>query len=188
MRFFAAEKGIPLQLESISIANNEHLQPNFIAINRVSELPVLELDDGTRITESLAICRFLEAQQPEPNLLGRSALERAQIEQWTLRLMFRLYVPLTQVYRNTHPFWADRLTQVPPYGELARSAVLAELTLLDAHMRGREFFAAERFTMADIVACTSIDFGKPSKIRIGPEHTELLRWHASTSARPAARS
>ena len=187
MRFFAAEKGIALQLVPIIIAAGDTQSAEFIAINRSAEVPVLELDDGTHITESLAICRYLEALQPEPNLLGRNPLEQAQIEQWSLRLMFRLYVPITQVFRNTHPFWAQRLTQVRAYGEVARQQVLAELAMLEMHMTQTEYVAGGRFTMADIIAVTSIDFGRPSKIRLGADHPALQRWHTLITARPAAK-
>lgn len=188
VRFFAAEKGIPLELVPLSIAGGDTARPLFGAINPAHEVPVLELDDGRHLTESLAICRYLEALRPEPNLLGRDAFETAQIEQWVLRLMFRLYVPMTQVFRNTHPFWAERITQVPAYGELARTAVLGELAALESQLIGRDFIVADRFTLADIVACTTIDFGKPSKIRLTSDQPQLLRWHASIAARPAAKA
>ncbi len=188
VRFFAAEKGIALELVPTNIAARDTAKPEFVAVNDAAEVPVLELDDGSHLTESLAICRYLEALQPEPNLLGRTAREQAEIEQWVLRLMFRLYVPMTQVFRNTHPFWADRLTQVPEYGELARAAVLGELAKLETHMFDREYVAAGRFTLADIVACTTIDFGKPSKIRLSDAQPQLQRWHAAISARPAAKA
>lgn len=188
VRFFAAEKGIALELLPTSIAAGDTAQALFAAINPAREVPVLELDNGHRFSESLAICRYLEAQHPEPNLLGRDAFETAQIEQWTLRLMFRLYVPMTQVFRNTHPFWVGRVTQVPEYGELARAAVVQELAVLEAHLRGRDFIAADRFTMADIVTCTTIDFGKPSKIRLTPEQPQLQRWYAGIAGRPAAKA
>ena len=102
--------------------------------------------------------------------------------------MFRLYLPLTQVFRNTHAFWVGRLTQVPQYGEVARAAMLTELAALEAHLAGRDYIAADRFTLADIVACTTIDFAKVSKIRLQSEQCELTRWHAGISARPAAKA
>ncbi len=102
--------------------------------------------------------------------------------------MFRLYVPTTQVFRNCHPFWAERLKQVPEWGELQRAAVLAEYDALDAWLVGRDFVASDRFTMADIVAYTSIDFGKPSGLRVGDARPALKRWFDAVGARPSARA
>jgi glutathione S-transferase len=102
--------------------------------------------------------------------------------------MFRLYVPTTQVFRHTHPFWATRLRQIPDWGAQARTAVLEEYALLDRALEGREFIARDRFSMADIVAFTSIDFGKPSNLRVTDAQPDLKRWYAAVGARPSARA
>ena len=188
VRFLLAEKSIQLPSVVVDIATGAAQTPAFRQINPLAELPVLELDDGSRLTESLAICRYLESLYPEPNLLGRDARETAEIEMWTLRLMFRLYVPTTQVFRNTHSFWAGRIQQVREYGELMRNAVIDMHELLDGVLAKRQYLAGERFTMADIVGFTSIDFGKPSNLRIGDAHPNLKRWYAEIGARPAAKA
>jgi glutathione S-transferase len=188
VRMYAAEKGLPLEIVEIDIAAGEHRSPAYLAVNPLAELPTLELPDGTLLTESLAICRWLEDEHPEPNLFGRTPRERAAINRWIDRLMFRLYVPTTQVFRHTHPFWATRLQQVPEWGELARAAVLAEYALLDRALEGREFVARDSFSMADVVAFTSVDFGKPSNLRVTDAQPNLQRWYAAVGARPSARA
>jgi len=188
VRMYAAEKGIALELTEIDIAAGAHHAPEYLAVNAVGELPTLERDDGTRLTESLAICRWLEEEHPEPNLFGRTPRERAEVNRWVDRLMFRLYVPTTHVFRNTHPFWATRLEQVAQWGEVQRAAVLAEYDALEAWLGGREWIAVERFTMADIVGYTAIDFGKPSGLRIGDARPALKRWYEAVGGRPSARA
>jgi glutathione S-transferase len=188
VRMYAAEKGIALERIEVDIAAGANSAPEYLAINALGELPTLERDDGTRLFESLAICRWLEERQPEPNLFGATSDERAEVNRWIDRLMFRLYLPTTQVFRNCHPFWAERLTQVPAWGELQRAAVMAEYDALDAWLAGRDIVASERFTMADIVAFTSIDFGKPSGLRVGDARPALKRWFEAVGARPSARA
>jgi glutathione S-transferase len=185
---YAAEKGIALEQIEVDIAKGENSAPDYLAVNALGELPTLERDDGTRLAESLAICRWLEEQQPQPNLFGATSGERAEVNRWIDRLMLRLYVPTTHVFRNCHPFWAERLQQVPAWGELQRAAVLAEYDALDAWLGGRDFVASDRFTMADIVAYTSIDFGKPSGLRVGDARPALKRWFDAVGARPSARA
>ncbi|MBS0394851.1 MAG: glutathione S-transferase family protein [Proteobacteria bacterium] len=188
VRMYAAEKGIALELVEVDIAARAHQAPEFLAINPLGELPVLVREDGSTLTESLAICRWLEEQHPEPDLFGRDALERAEVNRWIDRLMFRLYVPTTHVFRHTHAFWAGRVTQLPAWGELEREAVRAEYAALDAALAGRPFVAGARFTMADIVAYTSVDFGKPSGLRVGAEQPALRRWYEAVGGRPSARA
>ncbi len=188
LRIFLAEKGLEIPTVEVDLAGNENLDPAFLAINPLGELPALVLDDGRVITESIAACRYLEALHPEPNLFGRDADERAVVDQWTYRVMFRLYEPVRQAFRNTHRFWADRIHQVPEFGTLAREAALAELKALDAELAGREFLAGARYTFADITALCAIDFGKPSDIRVTGALPNLKRWHAAVSARPSAKA
>lgn len=188
VRIFLAEKGITVPTVVLDMAKNEHQQEEYLRINPCGELPALVLDDGTCLTESIAICRYLEAQHPSPPLFGATPLEQAQVEMWSLRLMFRLYVPATQVFRNTHKFWAGRIPQVPEYGELARAHVVAEFERLNTHLAQRRFIAGEQFTFADIVAFTTVDFGKPSNIRIQPDQHHLKRWYDAVAARPSAKA
>ena len=186
VRMFAAEKGLDIPRIAVDIAGGGTQAEDFLRINPLGEVPVLELDDGTRLTESLAICRYLESIAPEPNLMGRNPREAADIESAVLQLMFRAYVPTTQAFRHTHKFWAGRIAQVPEYGALAREAVLAEWARLEQLLAHREYLAGDRFTFADIVGFTTLDFGKPAGIRLQPGQVALARWHAAVAARPSA--
>lgn len=186
VRMFAAEKGLDIPRIAVDIAGGGTQAEDFLRINPLGEVPVLELDDGTRLTESLAICRYLESIAPEPNLLGCNPREAADIESAVLQLMFRAYVPTTQAFRHTHKFWAGRIAQVPEYGALAREAVLAEWARLEQLLAHREYLAGDRFTFADIVGFTTLDFGKPAGIRLQPGQVALARWHAAVAARPSA--
>ena len=188
VRMFAAEKAIPLDIVEIDIAAGDTQKAAYLSINPLGELPALERPDGTILNESLAICRWLEEQNPTPCLFGSTADERSDINAWIDRLMFRLYVPTTHVFRHTHPFWEKRLTQVPAWGELQRTAVLAEYAALDKHLTQKHFIVGEQFSMADIVAYTSIDFGKPSKLRVTEAMPELLRWYQNIGSRPSAQA
>ena len=188
VRMFLAEKGLPFETIPVDIAAGDTASADFLAVNPLGELPVLELDDGTRLRESLAICRYLETMQPEPALLGRDPRERAEIESIVLQLMFRVYVPTTHAFRHTHKFWAGRIPQVPEYGVLAQQTVLAEWQRLDSELASREFLAGDRFSFADSVGYTTLEFGKPSGIRLQEGQDHLRRWHAAIAARPSAKA
>jgi glutathione S-transferase len=188
VRMYCAEKGVEIPLVEIDIAARAHQAPAYLAVNPLGELPTLELDDGTCLTESLAICRYLEELHPEPPLFGRTIAERYEVNRWIDRLMTRMYVPTTHVYRNTHAFWADRLTQVPAWGELQRAVVLEEYAALDRLLGTREYVAGPAFTMADVVAFTTLEFGKPSNLRASPDQVHLQRWYEAVKARPSAKA
>jgi glutathione S-transferase len=189
VRVFLAEKGVAYDTIEVSLAASAHLTPEFRKKNPVQLLPVLELEDGRVLRESMAICRFIEEQVPEPNLFGADAWERAQIEQWNRHAEFELLYPITQVFRNTHVYWQGRIRQAPEFGEIMRERVATRFDWLDQELGGRAYFAGDRFTVADITALCAIDFGKVSKIRIDPAtHPNLAAWHARVSARPSAKA
>ena len=188
VRMFAAEKSIPLEYIDISIADGANRATGFLEVNPLGETPVLEREDGSRTTESLAICRWLEELHPIPNLFGRDADERLAVNRWIDRLMFRMYVPTTEVFRHTHAFWAGRIEQVPAFGELQRKAVRAEWQDLDAALASRAFVARESFSMADVVAFTTIDFAKVIGMRVSSDLPALQRWYDAARARPSAQA
>ena len=188
VRMFLAEKGIDYERIDLSIAEGETRRAEFLAINPLGEVPVLELDSGQYLTESLAICRFLEAEFPEPPLLGRTALERAVIDAAFQRIMFRAYVPSTLAFRHTHKFWQGRIEQVPQFGAIARQQVLDEWQLINQELAAKPYLAGDDFSFADIVAFTTLDFGKPSGIRMLDEQIHLKRWYAEVAARPSAKA
>jgi glutathione S-transferase len=188
VRVFLAEKGIAVPIEQVDITKAVNRGPEFRTKNPLGTVPVLELDDGTCIAESVAICRYFEETQPAPPLMGVDAKDRAVVEMWQRRMEFELFIPVAQVFRNGHPFFAGRIPQVAEWGEVSRRHAEATMAWLDRELEGREFIAGPRYTIADVTALCGIDFGRVSKIRIAPELTNLSRWHTAVSARPSAKA
>lgn len=186
VRIFLAEKGIDVPYEPVDIGKAENRKSPYIDKNPMGTLPLLELDDGTCIAETVAICRYFEEQQPEPPLMGTDARDRALVEMWQRRMELELAVPIMQVFRNTHDFFKGRLVQVPEYGEACRGSATKRLEWLDSELADREFVAGDRYTIADITALCGIDFGRVTGITIGPEQKNLARWHEAVSSRPSA--
>jgi len=188
VRIFLAEKGITVPVVPMDIGKAENRKPPFLAKNPLGGLPVLELDDGTCIAESVAICRYFEETQPQPPLLGTSATDRALVEMWQRRMELELFRNVTGCFQNTHAFFKGRISQVPEYGEVCRNAARARLAWLDGELASRPFVAGERYTIADITALCAIDFGRVSDIRIAPEQKHLQRWYDAVSSRPSAKA
>jgi len=186
VRVFLAEKGVAVPYEPVDIVKADNRSEAFRRKNPLGTLPVLALDDGTHIAESVAICRYFEETHPEPPLMGVDARDRALVEMWQRRMELEIFLPITQVFRNLHPFFAGRIPQVAEWGEVNRKAAERSLAWLDTVLAEREFVAGDRYTIADITALCAIDFGRVSKIRIAPEHTHVQRWHGAVSARPSA--
>jgi glutathione S-transferase len=188
VRIFLKEKGIEVPIEPVDIVTAANRAPEFRTKNPLGTLPVLELDDGTCIAESVAICRYFEETQPNPPLMGVDPKDKAVVEMWQRRMELELFIPITQVFRNLHPFFKGRIPQVPEWGEVNRKAAVDRLAWLDGVLADRPFIAGPRYTIADITALCGIDFGKVSGIRIQPEHKNLARWHAEVSSRPSAKA
>jgi len=189
VRIFLAEKGITVPFEQIDMMKLEHRTEAFTRINPVQQVPVLVLDDGTTISESIAICRYFEDIQPEPALFGRTAKERALVEMWNRRIEHGLHFRITQVFRHTHPAMAPlERPQVTVWGEANREKVIEQLQFLDAELANRPFVAGDAFSVADITALVAIDFMKPAKLERPASLTNVARWHADVSARPSAKA
>jgi glutathione S-transferase len=186
VRIFAAEKGIALPMRDLSIPAREHKSEEFLAINPRGQIPALQLDDGTVIAESVAICRYLEALHPEPPLFGTGALEQAQVEMWSRRAEQVLGGPVSAVWVHTHPFTARLPGRNAEWGEANRPRVDDAMRFFDVSLEGREFLAADHFTIADILLLTAIDFAGFIGIPIPEDLPSLRAWHARVSARPSA--
>jgi glutathione S-transferase len=154
----------------------------------MGRVPVLELDDGSCISESVAICRYFEELQPDPPLMGVDALDRATVEMWNRRMEFEIFAPCSHAFRHLHQFFAGRYPQVTDWGEECRRAAREALGWLDRELAEREFIAGDRLTIADITALCGIDFGRVSKIRIQDEHENLKRWYEAVSSRQSAKA
>jgi len=188
VRIFLAEKGIEVPTVQVDIGKAENRQPDYLARNPMGGVPILELDDGTVLAESVAICRYFEETQPEPPLLGKGPQERARVEMWQRRMELEVALPIMQCFRNTHDFFKGRIPQVPEYGEVCRKTARSRMKWLDGELAGREFVAGDRYTIADITALVGIDFGRVTGIRVQPEQKHLQRWHEAVSARPSAKA
>jgi glutathione S-transferase len=185
VRWLMAEKGITgIEIVEVDIFAGEHKTPAYRGKAGLSHVPALELDDGVTITESIAICRYLEARYPEPNLLGRDPEEVAVIEMWTRRCEIYLANPLMQVVRHTHPMLAALEPPVPAVADYMRAAAERFMSTLDHRLSDREFVAADRITTADIVAAVGIDFARLVKYRPPAELVNLDRWFSALKQRP----
>lgn len=190
VRIFLAEKRIDLPRTHVKMVKREHKSPEFLQKNTLGQVPVLELDDGSFLSESIAICRYLEALHPTPALFGRDAREQAFVEMWTRRAEFRLWNPLGQVWLNDDPRTAHvNPTQFPEYGRKNRKIVANAMQWLDAQMAdGREFLAGGTYSIADIVLLCGIDFAKFANMDMPEDATHLRAWHARVSSRPSAQA
>lgn len=189
VRIFLAEKGITIPVEQVDLIKLEHRSPEFTAWNPFQQVPVLILDDGTAISESVAICRYFEEQQPEPALMGRDTMSRVKIEMWQRRMELGLFYPIAQCFRHSHPAMAElEKPQVKEWAEANRSRVLKVLSWLDQELAGRSYIAGDEYTIADITALVAVDFMKPARIERPSELKHLARWHAEVSSRPSAKA
>ncbi len=187
VRIFLAEKGIEVPLVPVDMGAMEHRGGDVAARNPLHRLPVLELDDGTVLCESVAICRYFEEIQPEPALFGRGAFGTAQVEMWQRRLELNLLLPVGFAFRHIHPAMKEwEVPQLPEWGEANKPKVLDFLVLLDAELALREFAAGDDFSIADITGMVAIDFMKPVRIAVPQELTNVIRWHRALAARPSA--
>jgi glutathione S-transferase len=189
VRIFLAEKGVSIPRVEVDLGKLEHKRPEFSALNPFQTIPILELDDGTKIAETIAICRYIEALWPEPNLFGVKPVEQATIEMWQRQLEWRLLLPIAQVLRHTHPRMAEmEMPQVPDWAAANRPRALHAMALVDETLSDRPFIAGDRFTVADITGLVAVDFMKPARLDMPDGLLNLRRWHAQVSARPSARA
>jgi glutathione S-transferase len=187
VRIFLAEKGIEVPLVRVDMAAMEHRQGEVASRNPLQRLPVLELDDGTVLTESVAICRYFEEIQPEPALFGRGALGKAQVEMWQRRVEQNLFFPVAQAFRHIHPAMKEwEVPQVPEWGEVNKPKAIEFLKLLDAELSAREFVAGDAYSIADITGLVALDFMKPARIAIPDELANVARWRQAIAGRPSA--
>ena len=187
VRIYLAEKGLSVPSTTLSIRDMEHKGAAFLKVNPLGQIPALELDDGSVITESIAICRYFECLHPEPALFGQGARGVAAVEQALRRVELRMGSPLTQVWLHTHPFTARVVKpQFPDYGETQRPRVLEAMREFDAALTGGAWLGGDDYSIADIVLLTTIDFAGFVGIAVPEELGALRDWHARASARPSA--
>jgi glutathione S-transferase len=189
VRIFLAEKRVSLPIEEFDMETAGHKAASFLAKNPLGTLPVLELDDGTLISESIAICRYFEETIPEPPLFGRSTLERTQVEMWNRRMELELLLPTIDAFVHTSPFWAGRRQQLPEWGTARRQQLVDRMRWLDDELEGRQFIGVDRYNIADITAQVALLTARGAlKLAIPDDHKNLARWWAAVSTRPTARA
>ncbi|HTO09836.1 MAG TPA: glutathione S-transferase family protein [Myxococcota bacterium] len=186
VRIFLAEKGVSVPTEEVDIFARDNRKPPFLAKNPLGGIPVLELDDGTCIAESVAICRYLEGLHPKPALFGETPLQEATIEMWNRRLELVLFQSIGMVWIHGHPLTKALLKQIPENVAPARARAAEFFALLDAELAKRPFIAGPSYSIADVTALCAIDFGRFIEVTPDASLAHLARWHAAVSARPSA--
>ncbi len=186
VRIFMAEKGIDIEYQQLDIMAEEHKTEAFAGLNPMQRIPVLLLDDGTAISETISICRYFEALHPDPPLMGSTPLEIATIDMWLRRVEEKLLMAVANVLRHTNPRMAVlESPQVPEWGEANRPKVEWMLDVLDFELGSRDYIAGDTYSLADITTLVGTDFMKVIKLDIG-DRDNLRRWHDRVSARPSA--
>ena len=190
-----AEKGIEgVEIIQIDLGDNrENVGEEYRSINPSCTVPALVLEDGTLISESVAICRYFEEIQPNPPLMGRDAKEKAVVEMWQRQVELQGYMPAGEAFRNYNKRFAgralagnDSYEQIPELVTRSRTRVERFFNLLNDHMESREFIASDVFSIADITAYVMVDFAGWSKMGITESQTHLKRWHENIKARPSS--
>lgn len=186
VRIFLAEKNIPMEYVQLDLQKGENLSADMRAKNPIGKVPVLELDDGTCIAESVAICRYFDERHPEPSLMGTTPLQKAQIEMWQRQVEMGLFMQVGMCFQHSTGYFKDRMTPVAEYGVVAGQAASNYLEILDKRLAESEFIAADTYSIADIIALCAIDFARVIKVKIGEEQKNLQRWYQGVSSRPSA--
>ena len=189
VRIFIAEKNIEIEMVSIDMMSGENKTKEYLAKNPLGRMPLLELDDGTCIAESIAICRYLENEFTDPPLFGTTSLEKAMIEMWQRRMEFQFLNPMIDIFRNTHEMWKDRIVQIPQVAEIASEGVKEQMVWLDQELEGKEYIAGGGYSVADITAQCAFVMGKAAVgIRIPEDLLNLSDWWSRVTSRPSARA
>ena len=182
---FMAEKAVELDRVAVDIRAGENIQNDYLAKNPAGRVPVLELDDGTFLSESVAICRYLEGLNPDPNLFGSTPLEAASIEMWGRRAEINFMTNVAGAFRNITGFFKDRETPVKEWGEVCAEVAPKTLTMFDEQLGQTEYLVGDRFSIADITLGVALAFAEMVKVVTIPELANLNRWRAQIAERPS---
>ncbi|WP_288192523.1 glutathione S-transferase [uncultured Phyllobacterium sp.] len=189
VRIFLAEKGVEVPLVPVDMGAMGHRSAEVTALNPMQRLPVLELNDGTVITESVAISRYFEEIYPEPALFGRGAVGKALVEMWQRRVELHLFASVAAAFRHIHPAMIEwEVPQIPAWGEANKPKAVAFLDILDTQLATNAFIAGDDYSIADITGLVAIDFFKPARIEMPGHVTHVKRWYDAVSSRPSAKA
>jgi glutathione S-transferase len=195
VRIFLAEKGIAVPTIQVDLRANEQFSPTFRVVNPDCTVPVLELDDGVRIADVMAICVYFETLRPEPPLMGVGAQDRANVTAWQRRVERDGFFAVAEAFRNSTPAFkgralpgVDDYEQIPALVERGRARVAKFFRVLDACLADREFVAGKQYSIADITALVAVDFAGWIKLAVPDECSHLCRWYGTVSARPSAKA
>ena len=191
-RILLAEKGVAHRTVQVDLANREQLGQAFRSINPRCTVPVLELEDGTRLCDNAAIEAWAEAAHPKPPLFGATPVQKAEIASWHWRIEFEGLLAIAEGFRNSSPAMAGRalsgpldLPQIPALAERGVQRTRAFFDVLNERLEGREHVAGEVFSIADIVAVVAVDFARIVKVKPTEAHPHLLRWRQAMALRPS---
>lgn len=188
VRIFLAEKNIPMEYVQVDLLKGENISSPMRQKNPVGKIPILELDDGTCISEGGAICLYFEELFPEVNLLGQDPLEKATIDMWHRQVELYLFGQVGMCFQHSTGYFKDRMTPVKEYGEVAGKHAMSFLKVLEKRLSESSFIAANRFTIADITAMCAIDFARVVNIQISDDQPNLQRWYQAVSSRESAKA
>ena len=191
-RILLAEKGVPHETVMVDLRAGEQMGEAFRAINPQCTVPALRTDEGSVLTDNAAIAAYLEARYPEPPLLGRTPIEKAEIASWNWRIEFEGLLAIAEALRNSSPAMANRALpgpndypQIPELAQRGLVRVQNFFAMLDARLAGNEFVAGRSFSIADITAVVAVDFARVVKVKVTEQHPNLLRWRGEMGKRSA---
>ncbi len=191
-RILLAEKGIAHATVQIDLRNSEQLGEAYRRVNPQCTVPALRTEEGAVLADNAGIAAYLEALRPEPALMGRTPLDKAEVASWNWRIEFDGLLAIAEAMRNSSPAMANRAlpgprdhAQIPELGQRGLARVQDFFATLDERLAGREFIATERFSIADITAVVAVDFARVVKVKVTEQHPQLQRWRAAMALRPS---
>ncbi len=191
-RILLAEKGLAHETVQVDLRNKEQMGEAYRQINPQCTVPALRTEEGVVLTDNAAIAAYLEAHQPQPPLLGRTSLDKAEIASWQWRIEFEGLAAIAEAFRNSSPAMANRAlpgpvdyAQIPELAQRGLARLQQFLATLNERLEGRDFIAADQFSIADITAVVAVDFARVVKVKPGDEHPQLVRWRALMGQRPS---
>ncbi|MDQ7048202.1 MAG: glutathione S-transferase family protein [Enterobacterales bacterium] len=188
VRIFLAEKAIEVESIQMDLQAGDNLSKDYLSKNPFSKVPILELDDGTIISETVAICRYFEELQPQPALMGSDPLQKAHIEMWQRRAEFHFMFPVGMGFQHTSGFFKDRMTPRVDFGEDCIKSAYHFLKLAETHLASSAYLASDSFSIADITFFCALEFGKVINIRLSEKHPNIERWYQQMKQRPSSQA